>query len=91
MSESLLRYVRRAGPATVGLLLLAGCSMPTYYFTFPPGGTQQAFERDRRLCNMDAQTLQWNTWFGGRTPGQINRRFIDCMRKLGYTETLADP
>ena len=68
-------------------LWLAGCSMPMHQFTFPPGRTAQDFERDARLCNLDAQTLQWNTWFGGRTSGQIDRRFVECLTKLGYVET----
>ena len=33
--------------------LLAGCSQPTYYFTFPPGHTQQDFQRD--LKRTDAE------------------------------------
>ena len=70
--------------ALVGLVVL-GCSMPLHYFAFPPGRTQQDFERDARVCNLDAQTLQWNTWFGGRMPSQIDRRFVECMTKLGYT------
>ena len=86
--------VRRCAAVTacaVSLALLAGCSQPTYYFTFPPGHTQQDFQRDLRVCQMDSQTVQMNTWMGGRTPGQIDRRFVACMRQLGYTETRADP
>jgi hypothetical protein len=66
---------------------LAGCSQPLHHFAFPPGRTQQDFERGIRVCNLDSQTLQWNTWFGGRTSGQIDRRFVECMTKLGYMET----
>lgn len=65
---------------------LMGCAGPMHYFRFPTGRTHQDFERDSRLCNLDAQTLQWNTWFGGRTAGQIDRRFVGCMTKLGYVE-----
>jgi len=72
--------------ALVLIASLAGCTGPMHYFRFPPGRTQQDFQRDSRLCNLDAQTLQWNTWFGGRTAGQIDRRFVDCMTKLGYVE-----
>lgn len=68
------------------IAFLTGCTGPMHHFRFPPGRTQQDFERDARLCNLDAQTLQWNTWFGGRTPGQIDRRFVDCLTKLGYAE-----
>ena len=48
---------------------------------------EDADESRVRLCNLDAQTLQWNTWFGGRTSGQIDRRFVECLTKLGYVET----
>jgi len=72
--------------AIVLVALLTGCTGPMHHFRFPPGRTQQDFERDARLCNLDAQTLQWNTWFGGRTAGQIDRRFVDCLTKLGYVE-----
>lgn len=65
---------------------LAGCSMPRHTFNFPPGRNHQDFERDTRVCNLDAQTMQWNTWFGGRTSGQVDRRFVECLTKLGYVE-----
>lgn len=61
--------------ALVATVWLTGCSQPLHHFAFPPGRTQQDFERDARVCNLDSQTLQWNTWFGGRTMGQIDRRF----------------
>jgi hypothetical protein len=80
------REVRLARLVLVLALLLAGCSQPMHHFRFPPGRTQQDFERDTRLCNLDAQTLQRNTWFGGRTSGQTDTRFVDCMKKLGYVE-----
>ena len=72
--------------AALALLLLAGCAMPMHHFAFPPGRTQQDFERDVRVCNLDAHTVQWNTWFGGRTDGQVDRRFVACMATLGYRE-----
>jgi hypothetical protein len=61
--------------------------MPVHHWRFPPGRTQQDFERDHRLCNLDAQTVQMNTWFGGRTPNQIARRYVECLMRLGYIET----
>jgi hypothetical protein len=79
---------QRAIVFSAGLvLLLAACSMPMHHWRFPVGRGPQDFERDHRVCNLDAQTLQWNTWFGGRTSGQIDRRYVDCMTKLGYIET----
>ena len=68
-------------------LWLAGCAMPRHHFTFPPGRTHQDFERDVRLCNLDAHQRRWNEWFGGRTDGQVDRRFVECLTKLGYVET----
>jgi hypothetical protein len=42
--------------------------------------------RNHRVCNVDAQTLQGNTWFGGRSPSQIDRRYVECLKALGFVE-----
>jgi hypothetical protein len=61
MGESTTTMSRAHAPrltrASLLLALLlggvAGCSQPLHHFAFPPGRTQQDFERDARLCNLD--------------------------------------
>lgn len=72
--------------ALILTVFLAGCSMPTHHWRFPEGRTMTDFQRDHRVCNTEAQTTQRNTFMGGRTSGQVDQRYVECMTALGYSE-----
>jgi hypothetical protein len=71
--------------ATVASLFVAltstACSPPAYrYWDVPAGRTTQDFQRDHRVCYLDAH--QATLGFYG--PSEYDRNYVECIEALGW-------
>jgi len=71
--------------ATVAYLLTAltstACSPPGYrYWELPASRTTQDFQRDHRVCYLDAHHVTVG-FFG---PSELDRNYVECLDALGW-------
>ena len=70
---------------------LTSCATSTYW-NFPPGGTQQQFDRDTYECMQEAQQQTSNAYVnpygGAASSGTTTNMYLAkaCMRARGYQE-----
>lgn len=83
------------------VLFLAGCATSELFWKFPPGGNQQAFQKDEYVCLQESQQQSSNAnvnAFGGTAQsGSVTNHglYQACMRARGYVSVekgaLAEP
>ena len=72
------------------VLFLAGCATSELFWKFPPGGNQQAFQKDEYVCLQESQQQSSNAnvnAFGGTAQsGSVTNHglYQACMRARGY-------
>jgi hypothetical protein len=71
--------------ATVACLFTAlistACGPPAYrYWELPASRTTQDFQRDHRVCYLDAHHVTVG-FFG---PSELDRNYVECLEALGW-------
>lgn len=71
-------------------IFVTGCATPELFWKFPPGGDQQAFQKDEYACLQESQQQSSNAnvnAFGGTAQsGSVTNHglYQACMRARGY-------